>query len=130
MGGNSATASPKSRNRPTSRVKKLCRPCRCLRSQPGLFTDSLRHFLLGRETHIVSDHCPQRVYHKEFSRHRLKGVLGKGVGAEEMRQKWVLFYWGKEERSKMCQKCVTDAWNTFGGEHLLDDTDLRIRAAI
>ena len=38
--------------------------------------------------------------------------------------KWVL--WRKEERSKnaseMRQNCVKNARNTFGGEHLLDDT--------
>ena len=30
---------------------------------------------------------------------------------------------GKEEHSKMRQKCVKNARNTFGGEHLLDDTE-------
>ena len=40
---------------------------------------------------------------------------------------------GKEERpkcvrhlSKLRQECVKNLRNTFGGEHLLDDTDLRI----
>ena len=61
-------------------------------------------------------------------------VLGKGVGnnknasrnASEIRQKcvkhapqWVLFY--QEERN--VPKCVKNARNTFGGEHLLDDTE-------
>ena len=39
---------------------------------------------------------------------------------------------GKEERPKcvrnpsdLRQKCVKNAQNTFGGEHLLDDTELR-----
>ena len=30
---------------------------------------------------------------------------------------------GKEERSKMRQNCVRNARSTFGGEHLLDDTE-------
>ena len=80
-------------------------------------------------------------------RYRPKGVFGKGVGnsknASEMRQKclknaskWVkmgLLFLGEEERSKMRQKmrqnCVKNAskmrGTPFGGEHLLDDTDLR-----
>ena len=45
--------------------------------------------------------------------------------------KWVLFYWGEKRNvpkcvrnaSKLHQKCVKNARNTFGGEHLLDDTD-------
>ena len=63
--------------------------------------------------------------------------MGKGVGnnknASEMRQnapKWVLFYWEKrnvpkciKHESKMRLKFVKDARNTFGGEHLLDDTE-------
>ena len=40
--------------------------------------------------------------------------------ASDMRQKCVKIL-GKEERSKM--KCVRNARNTFGGEHLLDDTE-------
>ena len=74
-------------------------------------------------------------------RYRSKGVFGKGVGnsknVSEMRQKCVknaskmaLVLLGKEERSKMRQKCVNlrqkcvkNARNTFGGEHLLDDTE-------
>ena len=67
-------------------------------------------------------------------RYRPKGVFGKGVGnsenASEMRQKCVknaskmrLVLLGKEERSKMRQNCVNNAQNTFGGEHLLDDTE-------
>ena len=55
-------------------------------------------------------------------RHRPEGVFGKGVSnsknASEMRQSVSLFYWGKEERSKMRQKCVklaSDAQSTFGG---------------
>ena len=53
-----------------------------------------------------------------------------------MRQKCVkmgLGLLGKEERSKMRQKwvkfrqqCVKNARNIFGGEHLLDDTDIGI----
>ena len=53
--------------------------------------------------------------------------------ASEMRQKCVkmgLVLLGKEERpkcvrnpSKLRQKCVKNARNTFGGEHLLDDTE-------
>ena len=42
--------------------------------------------------------------------------------------KWVLFDWGKEERSKMSQKCVKIAskmrGTPLGGEHLLDATEL------
>ena len=44
-----------------------------------------------------------------------------------MRQKCVkmcLVLLGKEERSKMHLKCVKNARNTFGGEHVLDDTEL------
>ena len=51
-----------------------------------------------------------------------------------MRQKCVkmgLVLLGKEERpkcvrnaSKLRRKCVKNARNTFGGEHLLDDTEL------
>ena len=67
-----------------------------------------------------------------------EGVLGKGVGnnknASEMRQKCVkmgLVLLGKRgtfqecvrNASKMRLKCVKNARNTFGGEHLLDDTD-------
>ena len=40
--------------------------------------------------------------------------------------KWVLFYWEKrnvQNASELRQKCVKSARNTFGGEHLLDDTD-------
>ena len=53
--------------------------------------------------------------------------------ASEMRQKcvrnaskWVLFFWEKrnvQNASEMRQNCVKNARNTFGGEHLLDDTD-------
>ena len=53
--------------------------------------------------------------------------------ASKMRQKCVkmgLVLLGKEERPKcvrnpsnLRQKCVKNARNTFGGEHLLDDTD-------
>ena len=71
-------------------------------------------------------------------RYRPKGVFGKGVGnsqnSSEMRQKCVkmgLVLLGKEERpkcvrnpSKLRQKCVKNARNTFGGEHLLDDTEM------
>ena len=78
-------------------------------------------------------------------RYRPKGVFGKGVGnsqkcvknASEMRQKcvrnaskWVLFYWEKrnvqnasEMRQNSVKKSVKNARNTFGGEHLLDDTE-------
>ena len=42
-----------------------------------------------------------------------------------------LVLWGKEERpkcvrnpSKLHQKCVKNPRNTFGGEHLLDDTEI------
>ena len=55
--------------------------------------------------------------------------------ASKMRQKCVkmgLVLLGKEEHpkcvrnpSKLRQKCVKNPRNTFGGEHLLDDTDLR-----
>ena len=44
-----------------------------------------------------------------------------------MRQKCInmgLVLLGKEEPSKMRQKCVKNARNTFGGEHLLDDTEI------
>ena len=59
-----------------------------------------------------------------------KGVFGKGVGnsknASEMRQNGSCFI-GKrgtfQKASKLHQKCVKNARNTFGGEHLLDDTD-------
>ena len=54
-----------------------------------------------------------------------------------MRQKCVkmgLVLLGKEERpkcvrnpSKLRQKCVKNARNTFGGEHLLDDTDFGVQ---
>ena len=50
-----------------------------------------------------------------------------------MRQKCVkrgLVLLGKEERSKMRQNCVQKARNTFGGEHLLDDTDSRSVSSI
>ena len=72
-------------------------------------------------------------------RYRPKGVFGKGVGnsqnASEMRQKCVRNaskrVLGKEEHpkcvrnpSKLRQKCVKNPRNTFGGEHLLDDTDV------
>ena len=75
---------------------------------------------------------------KPIFRYRPKGVFGKGVGnsknasvmrqkcvknASKMRQNGSCFFWGKEERSKMRQNCVKNARNTFGGEHLLDDTD-------
>ena len=72
-----------------------------------------------------------------FTRYRPKGVPGKGVGnsknASEMRQKgaktgFVLLE--KEERSKMRLTCVKNAQNTFGGEHLLDDTDLLLEQSI
>ena len=46
-----------------------------------------------------------------------------------MRQKCVrmgLVLLGKEERSKIRLKYVKNALNTFGGEHLLDDTDIPI----
>ena len=63
--------------------------------------------------------------------------------ASEMRQKcvrnaskWVLFYWEKrnvqnasEMRQNCVTKCVKNARNTFGGEHLLDDIDLLLRVA-
>ena len=53
--------------------------------------------------------------------------------------KWVLFYWEKRNvpkcvrnASKLRQKCAEHLWgrtplgeNTFGGEHLLDDTELQ-----
>ena len=42
--------------------------------------------------------------------------------ASEMRQNGSCLL-GKEERSKMRQKGVKNARNTFGGEHLLDDTE-------
>ena len=68
---------------------------------------------------------------RRLIRYRPKGVFGKGVGnsknASEMRQKCVkmglVFFLGKEESPKMRQKCVKKARNTFGGEHLSDDTD-------
>ena len=44
----------------------------------------------------------------------------------EMRQKWVLLYWEKRNvqyASEIRQNCVKNSRNTFGGEHLLDDTD-------
>ena len=72
-----------------------------------------------------------------------KGVFGKGVGnsqnasdqkcvrnASKVRQKCVkmgLLYWEKrnvQNASEIRQNCVKNARNTFGGEHLLDDTDL------
>ena len=46
--------------------------------------------------------------------------------ASEMRQKRVLSYWEKrnvQNASEIRQKCLKNARNTFGGEHLLDDTD-------
>ena len=42
--------------------------------------------------------------------------------------KWVLFYWEKrniQNASEMRQKYVKNVRNTFGGEHLLDDTEMR-----
>ena len=79
-------------------------------------------------------------------RYRPKGVFGKGVSnrkntsemrqkcvrnASDMRQKWVLFYWGKEERSKTRQKCIKIAseMRQKCAEHLwgrtpLDDTEV------
>ena len=68
------------------------------------------------------------------TRYRPKGVFGKGVGnsknASEMRQKCVKNasqFSGKrgtfQNASDMRQKCVKNARNTFGGEHLLDDTE-------
>ena len=79
-------------------------------------------------------------------RYRPKGVLRKVLAITRMRQKWFrktinnalkmrqtcLVLLGKEERSKMRQtvsklrqKCVKTALNTFGGETPigLDDTD-------
>ena len=40
-----------------------------------------------------------------------------------MRQNWSCLL-EKEERSKMRQNCIKNARNTFGGEHLLDDTEI------
>ena len=62
--------------------------------------------------------------------YRPTGVFGKGVGnsknASEMRQNGSCFI-GKrgtfQNASEMRQNCVKNARNTFGGEHLLDDTD-------
>ena len=81
-------------------------------------------------THRV---CPKKL--SEFSlpkqnRYRPKGVFGKGVGnskiASEMHQNGSCFI-GKrgtfQNASEMHQNCVKIARNTFGGEHLLDDTD-------
>ena len=79
-----------------------------------------------------------------FVQYRPNGVLGKGVGnnknASEMRQKCAnmgLVLMGKEERSKCVRNASRmrqNAQNTFGGEHLLDDTDFfqvrKIRAPI
>ena len=79
-------------------------------------------------------------------RYRPKGVFGKGVGnsknASEMRQTCVenaskmrqngSCFIGKRSRnvpkcvrnaSNLRPKCVKNARNTFGGEHLLDDTE-------
>ena len=91
--------------------------------------------LLGLHAHLQKEIFPA----KTGNRYRPKGVLGKGVGnnknASEMRQKCVkmgLALLGNEERSKMRQTCVKPAsevrqecaeQNTFGGEHLLDDTE-------
>ena len=74
----------------------------------------------------------------ENCRYRPKGVLGKGGGkkknAPEMRQKCVIGSCQDscviEKRgtfqnvSKIRPKCVKNAQNTFGGEHLLDDTEI------
>ena len=68
------------------------------------------------------------------ARYRPKVFSEKALAIAEMHRKciknapkWVLLtknlFWGKEERSKMRQKCVKNARNTFGGEHLLDDTE-------
>ena len=67
-------------------------------------------------------------------RYRPKKVFSEKASAiarikSEMRQKCVkmgLVLLGKEERSKMRQKCVKNARNTFGGEHLLDDTEFSL----
>ena len=70
------------------------------------------------------------------SRYRPKGVLG-GVGnsknasetASNMRQKCakmglvLLRKRGTFQNASLRQKCVQNAQNTFGGEHLLDDTE-------
>ena len=104
-----------------------------------------RHFLRGLSSKTLVLLVRLQIRHfRHFRqdpllfRYRPKGVFGKGVGnsksASEMRQKCVkmgLVLLGKEERSKMrrkCisklrQKCVKNTRNTFGGEHLLDDTD-------
>ena len=63
----------------------------------------------------------------EIRQNVLLGKRGTFQNASEMRQKCVkmgLVLLGKEERSKMCQKCVRNARNPFGGEHHLDDTEL------
>ena len=64
-----------------------------------------------------------------------KGVFEKASAIARMRQKcvrnaskWVLFYWERgtfQNASNMRYKCVKNARNTFGGEHLLDDTEER-----
>ena len=46
--------------------------------------------------------------------------------ASKMCPKCALFYWKRgtfQNASEMRQKCIKNARNTFGGEHLLDDTD-------
>ena len=97
----------------------------------------------GFVTYNHQKFCPRVCKRWDISvRYRPKGVLGKDGGnnknASEMRQtcvknapKWVLFYWEKRNvpkcvrnTSKMRRKCVKNARNTFGGEHLLDDTDI------
>ena len=53
--------------------------------------------------------------------------VGNNKNASEMRQKCAqmcLVLLGKEERSNMRLKCAKNARNTFGGEHLLDDTNM------
>ena len=99
-------------------------------------------------TKLDRPHCKQFRQGVQ-NRYRPKGVFGKVVGnsqnasemrqtcvknASEMRQKCVKILLGKEEHpkcvrnaSKLRPKCVKNARNTFGGEHLLDDTNKRQR---
>ena len=42
--------------------------------------------------------------------------------------KWVFFYWEKRNVPNMRQTSVKNASKIFGGEHLLDDTDLQMGA--
>ena len=106
--------------------------------------DKKKTGIFYRQEGGAKQHCKtivgivQKVFSEKASAMRQKCVRN----ASEMRQKcvrnaskWVLFFIGKRGTSKMHQKsfkiaskmrqkCVKNARNTFGGEHLLDDTEI------